>query len=345
MADVTNNEGTLIALFELSTPVKPIVENLQRAGVPLDSIEVISPLPLHGIQMTGSPRIPLYALTMMGGFAGIAVGLFFAAGTALFYPIMTGGKPLVARPVVGIISFETMMLLAIVTTFVAMVIRLKQGGRRAPARDPRIDDGAVAVSIQMDGEDAQPAALEALLREAGAFEIRPVGKERVLTRRVAARDAGKEGLWLWLGCAALALSSITACSRDMEEQASYQSQEAPRKHSPPGSIPLNSRAIRSSVPVTPDEQLDAGKRLFRINCIHCHGSNGGGDGPVAGYLRELPKNLQAPHVQRQSVDDLYAIVTDGKDLMPSFKGELSATERWAVAQYVTSLSPATTTAK
>ncbi|MBA2485517.1 MAG: cytochrome c [Nitrospira sp.] len=38
---------------------------------------------------------------------------------------------------------------------------------------------------------------------------------------------------------------------------------------------------------------------------------------------------------------LYAIVTDGKDLMPSFKGELSATERWVVAQYVTSLSPAT----
>ncbi len=232
MADVTNNEATLVALFERSTPVKPLVEKLQRAGVPLDRIEIMSGLPLHGMPAAGSFRIPLYVLTMMGGFTGIGVGLFFAAGTALFYPIMTGGKPLVAPPVVGIVSFETMMLLAIVTTFVAMVIRLKPGGRRAPARDPRIDDGAIAVSIQMDGEDALPAAVNALLREAGAFEIKPVGKERVLTRRAAGKDAGTEGLWLWLGCAALALSSITACSRDMEEQASYQSRSAAQAFSP-----------------------------------------------------------------------------------------------------------------
>jgi mono/diheme cytochrome c family protein len=345
MADVANNKKTLVALFERSTQVKPLIEKLRQAGVPPDRIEVISGLPLHDIEVAGSSRIPLYALTMMGGFAGIGVGLFFAAGTAVFYPIMTGGKPLVAPPVVGIISFETMMLLAIVTTFVAMVIRLKPGGRPAPARDPRIDDGAVAVSIHMDGEGAQPAAVEALLKEAGASEITRVEREPVPTGQAAGMDSGNAQLWLWLGCAALAFSSITACSRDMEEQASYQSQEAPRKHSPPGSIPLNSRTIRSSAPVTPDEQFDAGKRLFRINCVHCHGSNGGGDGPVAGYLRELPKNLLAPHVQRQSVAALYAIVTNGKDLMPSFKGELSATERWAVAQYVTTLSPAAATAK
>ncbi|MBA2485516.1 MAG: DUF3341 domain-containing protein [Nitrospira sp.] len=289
MVDVTNNGTTLFALFELSAPVKALVEKLQQAGIPLERIEVISPLPLHDARVTSPPRIPLYALTMTGGFAGIAVGLFFAAGTALFYPIMTGGKPVVAPPVVGIVSFETMMLLAIVTTFVAMVIRLRRGSRHAVVRDSRIDDGAVAVSVQMDGGDTQPAAVEALLREAGAFEIKPVRKDRVRMRRDAGKDAEQEGLWLWLGCAALALSSITAYSRDMEEQASYQSQEAPRRHSPPGSIPLTSRAIVSSAPVTPDEQLAAGTRVFRINCVHCHGPEGGGDGPVAGYLRDYRK--------------------------------------------------------
>ncbi len=176
MVDVTNNGTTLFALFELSAPVKALVEKLQQAGIPLERIEVISPLPLHDARVTSPPRIPLYALTMTGGFAGIAVGLFFAAGTALFYPIMTGGKPVVAPPVVGIVSFETMMLLAIVTTFVAMVIRLRRGSRHAVVRDSRIDDGAVAVSVQMDGGDTQPAAVEALLREAGAFEINRSGK-------------------------------------------------------------------------------------------------------------------------------------------------------------------------
>ena len=63
---------------------------------------------------------------------------------------------------------------------------------------------------------------------------------------------------------------------------------------------------------------------------------------MAGYLSELPKNLHAPHVHNKTGAELYAIVTDGKDAMPAFKGELSTDERWAVAQYVKSLSRATT---
>jgi high-affinity iron transporter len=77
-----------------------------------------------------------------------------------------------------------------------------------------------------------------------------------------------------------------------------------------------------------------GLRLFQINCAHCHGAAGLGDGPVADYLKELPTDLHAARVQGQSIEALYAIVTHGKDVMPPFKGELSADERWSVARYV-----------
>ncbi len=337
MADISNDEATLVALFTLATPLKPVLEQLRQVGVPMESIEVTSPLPLRGIEVSRPPRIPLHRLTILGGLAGIGLGIFFTVGTALFYPLMTGGKPIVAPPVVGIIAFENMMLLAIVTTFVVMLLRLRV--RRRPAlRNAEIDDGAVALSIDMDARAARPAVIHTLLKEAGAFQITSLLKEPARTPGpVATKQSGTDGVWLWIGCALVPLCSLNACSQDMETQASYQSQEAPRRHSPPGSIPLQSRAAHPASTVVPAEQLVAGQRVFQINCVPCHGPSGGGDGLVAGYLRDMPKNLQAPHVQRRSADDLYTVVTDGKDSMPPFRGELSAAERWAVVAYVKTL--------
>lgn len=336
MADISDDEVTLVGLFALSTPMKPVVEQLQRRGVAMEKMEIISPLPLEGITVGQPRRMPLYGLTILGGFAGIGLGIFFTVGTALFYPLMTGGKPIVAPPVVGIIAFESMMLLAIVTTLVALVLRLKATGQPVP-RDPLIDDGAVALSIDMDTTAIQPALIRTLLKEAGALKITsPVNEAAWTPRPGAGKQTGTDGAWLWVGYALVAFCSLTACSQDMETQASYQSQEAPRRHSPPGSIPLQSRAGYSAQPVMPAHQGE-GQRVFRINCLPCHGTGGGGDGPVAGYLRHMPKNLRASHVQRRSAEDLYAVVTNGKDAMPPFRGELSAAERWAVVAYIKTL--------
>lgn len=59
-----------------------------------------------------------------------------------------------------------------------------------------------------------------------------------------------------------------------------------------------------------------------------------GAGPVAGYLDQLPTNLRAEHVQVKPEAALYAIVTNGLAVMPSFKGELSAEDRLAVVRYI-----------
>jgi mono/diheme cytochrome c family protein len=104
-------------------------------------------------------------------------------------------------------------------------------------------------------------------------------------------------------------------------------------HSAAGSIPRDSRVLFHATSRSADRQEEGG-RLFQINCAHCHGPRGAGDGPVAGYLKELPANLQASRVQGKSVEEVYRILTDGKDAMPSFRGELSADERWTIAGYV-----------
>lgn len=327
MAHHTNEGTTVFALFDPSTALDPVVEKLQKAGVPEEAIDVASPLPLHGVPLRRPHRIPLYVITLIAGVVGIGVGIFFAGGTAVLYPLMTGGKPIVAPPVVGIISFETMMLLAIITTFAAMVIRLRSAHRATALDHPDIDEGFLGISVALNAKDPRTEAVVKLFEQCGAKKVRTDLPHPSLPPAP-----------LLIGSLALLVLSAGGCSKDMEEQVSYQAQEAPRRHSPPGSIPMDSRVIALVPTPMTDERLNEGKRLFSINCAHCHGANGNGDGPVAGYLVELPKNLHASHVQKNSISKLYAIVTDGKDAMPPFKGELSAEERWTVAQYVKSMA-------
>jgi mono/diheme cytochrome c family protein len=337
MAPVTGNNMTVLALFEPSGDPESLVKELRKAGVPEDAFEVLSPLPLHESALLRPARVPLHLIAIVAGLVGLGLGVMVAAGTALLYPIVTGGKPIVALPVVGIIAFETMMLVAIVTTFAAMLIRLWSESRNVAERDPRIDDGLIEVILSLPPDSARLEVVQALLQQAGAFEIR----RRHLTPWVP-HGAEREGQ----GTAAVLLAvcllcGVQACSRDMQEQPSYQPQEAPRLHSPVGSMPRDSLAVRKPLPT--QQVFDAGARLFRINCAHCHGRDGTGNGPVVAYLKEKPADLLDPDVQALSKEALYDTVTyglafEGRNVMPLFKGEMSAEERHSVVAYVKSLS-------
>jgi mono/diheme cytochrome c family protein len=337
MAPVTENNMTVLALFEPSGDPKSLVEELRKAGVPEDAVEVLSPLPLHEAALLRPGRVPLHLIAIVAGLVGLGLGVMVAAGTALLYPIVTGGKPIVAPPVVGIIAFETMMLVAIVTTFVAMIIRLRSESRNTGERHPRIDDGLIEVVLSLPSDSARLETVQALLQQAGALEI----QHRHPTPSVL-HGAEREGqATVTVLLAACLLCGVQACSRDMQEQPSYQPQEAPRLHSPAGSVPRDSRAVRKPLPT--QQVFDAGARLFRINCAHCHGRDGTGNGPVVAYLKEKPADLLDPDVQALSKEALYDTVTyglafEGRDVMPPFKGEMSTEERHSVVSYVKSLS-------
>jgi cytochrome c6 len=77
---------------------------------------------------------------------------------------------------------------------------------------------------------------------------------------------------------------------------------------------------------------DAGKMTFEANCSVCHGEDGSGDTPI-GMSLEIP-DLRSDEVQKLSDAELIAIVTNGKDPMPSFKGKLTADEIKGVIAYV-----------
>lgn len=173
MDNTTDMAGqhVILGLFDPKTSLSPVLDQLRSQGIPDALMEVLSPLPLETPLLNKPGGIPLHRITIMGGVVGIGVGIFFAAGTAWLYPLVTGGKPIVSIPVVGIISYETMMLVAIVVTFLAMAVKIGFKQQSGIRQDPRIDEGAVGLSIQVGDDTAKAESVSRLLQEAGASEV------------------------------------------------------------------------------------------------------------------------------------------------------------------------------
>ncbi len=317
------------ALLPSDVRVDDVLSALTEAAGADGHVSVMTPVPLSDRASARFGCLPLYLITIAAGLVGIGVGVFFAGGTAAMYPLMTGGKAIVAVPVVAIVSYETMMLLAIVTTFVSTILSIRRSHRTVGERNPRVDDGYIGLSIIVGSDVSRISAVRTILQQAGASDIR-LSSQRPVSQGEKTPD--------WRPALVVAATCITAataaCSRDMEEQPSYRSQEAPLLSSPVGSVPRDSRAFVGARSST--DSLSQGARLFRINCSHCHGAAGLGDGPAAGYLKEKPSDLRSPEVQSMAEAVLYQVVTHGKDVMPPFKGELSAEERRSVVAYIKS---------
>lgn len=97
--------------------------------------------------------------------------------------------------------------------------------------------------------------------------------------------------------------------------------------------------LANPLAVTPDV-LASGADLYGIYCASCHGTAGGGDGPVAEHFRRMP-DLTVPNVQNYADGWLFSILRDGGFNMPPFSSDLSAGERWAVVHHIRTLGTTT----
>ncbi|PIF32788.1 quinol:cytochrome c oxidoreductase monoheme cytochrome subunit [Flavobacterium sp. 9] len=89
-------------------------------------------------------------------------------------------------------------------------------------------------------------------------------------------------------------------------------------------------------PLTEEERNSGkGKELFEIYCISCHGATGNGKGKLV----EREKFLGVPNYKDREITEgsIFHVETYGLNAMGSHANQLSAHERWLVADYVLKL--------
>ncbi len=146
------------------------VDSLVKAGFSEETITSLTSAPYpDGVLVKTDQRTWFRWMSVGGGVLGACVGFGLAAGTAYMYPVQTGDKPIIAYFPTGIITYELMMLFAILGTIVGMFLEMKLPPWKEGVYDPAIGDGAVGISVSTTGEQLNRA--EKIMQEAGALRI------------------------------------------------------------------------------------------------------------------------------------------------------------------------------
>src|SRR5712672_673921 len=67
---------------------------------------------------------------------------------------------------------------------------------------------------------------------------------------------------------------------------------------------------------------ESGTDIFKRRCAGCHGANGAGDTTIGKHLKV--RDLRSPEVQKQSDEELAAIISKGTPgKMPAFESKLN----------------------
>jgi mono/diheme cytochrome c family protein len=131
---------------------------------------------------------------------------------------------------------------------------------------------------------------------------------------------------------------------EMHYQPSVRRLEPQRLSPPADAVPVNGSTPRlsfddaSSLSNPVAATVDALQRahdLARVNCSACHGVDGHGQGPVAGYFTPVrPVDFRSDRVRSRSDGQLFWIVANGLGNMPAFRDLLSEQDLWTLVLFI-----------
>tara|TARA_B100000029_G_scaffold241712_2_gene239010 strand:+ start:46096 stop:46617 length:522 start_codon:yes stop_codon:yes gene_type:complete len=145
---------------------------LKSAGFVQDDYDVLTgnPYPEGAFGEHVKPN-RLFVFALAGGFVGFAIAFLFTAATQTAFPLVTGGKPILAIPAMMIIMYEMTLLFAMIFTVTGVIFesRLPRPSGAGPVYDTRITLGYIGLIVTAS-EDRLEKAEEAL-KAAGAEDI------------------------------------------------------------------------------------------------------------------------------------------------------------------------------
>jgi hypothetical protein len=146
------------------------IRALRAAGCA--EVQAAMPAPFPEVMAAlGRPRSRLGGITWSGALLGLVAGVALPVTTSLAWPIVVGGKPIVALPAFAVIIFELTVLIGSLTNLTGSIALGWSRGGLAPLPGGREFHGD-RIGVFASQDEAGKA--EAVLRSAGAEEVQRV---------------------------------------------------------------------------------------------------------------------------------------------------------------------------
>ncbi len=363
---------SITALFSSPDLLMQAVEETVKAGY--TKYDVHSPYPIHGIERAMRLR------TSPLGYFALAFGLLGAASaiglmtwvTLVDYPLVIGGKPFWSWPAFVPVAFEITVLMASVLTVVTMiVVFLKFPNNSHPLHDTpymkRVSSDGFGISIQADDPKFGETDVRAHLVRVGGTDIGPVFFEpEELDHGQKLFDVRFIGLLVGVALVVAGGTYVSLNKLAFIEPYSWMMVQGKLKPQAPSALFADGKGMRAPVPGTvargflpyafsgkPDSAgrtlanplpvteatLERGHVRFLTYCSPCHGNFGRGDSRLRGQFPN-PPTLMSDKVRSWPDGNIYHVITEGQNVMPSYAGQVAREDRWAIIHYIRALQRA-----
>jgi hypothetical protein len=162
---------SVLGLYEDANYAAEAGDSLKEAGLSNEEFDFLtgSPYP-EGAFGERHNRHRLYVFPLVGAICGLTAGILLTSMTQLAYPLVTGGKPILALPPMAIISYEATLLGAILFTVIGIIFESRLPRLKLGLYDNRITEGLIGVLVECD--EAQVPRVEQVLTQAGAVDVK-----------------------------------------------------------------------------------------------------------------------------------------------------------------------------
>jgi len=103
-------------------------------------------------------------------------------------------------------------------------------------------------------------------------------------------------------------------------------------HIPKDSVGIAERTLRNPYPYT-KANIEEGQVLYSRYCLHCHGEQGNGQGPVGVKYKGVP-NYSSGAYKTMNDGHIYHVIEWGRNRMMPHGSQVNPEERWKIAMYV-----------
>ncbi len=139
-------------VFEEKQQFLQQLEKLIKEGEDPRKIAIYTPYPVHEAEeILHLKTSPLRFFTLIGALSGLLFGLFLTIWTSLDWPLIRGGKPIVAIPPFIILAFELTILFGGVISFIGYLLLAKLPSVRRII-EPEEYGNQFVIHIQSEGE-------------------------------------------------------------------------------------------------------------------------------------------------------------------------------------------------